>query len=83
MGNIQALNSVVDEIFRTMEEIQVLFQDWNVSYHKPFIEKVMHINSLRVRLHDLGYTEDFADTVIKIAYSNVFTSTEKRRYSGN
>jgi hypothetical protein len=82
-SRIQELNSVVDEIFRTLEEIQALFQNWNASYSMPFIKLVMHLNALRAKLCALGYSEDFIETVIKIAYSNVFTKTERIQYAGN
>jgi hypothetical protein len=83
MANIQELNAVVDEIFLTLEEVRALFQNWNASCHTPFIQKVMHINTLRERLYKLGYTEEFVETVIKIAYNNVFTGHEQIRYAGN
>jgi hypothetical protein len=81
--NIQELNSVVDEIFRTLEEVLALFQNWNASCSLPFIRLVMYLNILREKLSKLGYSEDFIETVIKIAYSNVFTKAERIQYAGN
>lgn len=83
MSNIQALNAVVDEIFHTLEEVRALFQNWDASCHMPFIQKVMYMNTLRERLYKLGYTDEFVETVIKIAYSNVFSRQERIQYSGN
>jgi hypothetical protein len=75
--NIQELNSVVDEIFKTMEEIKQLFAAWTPSCSAPFIQKVMYLNVLRERLYHLGFKDDFTDTVIKIVYHNVFTKAER------
>jgi hypothetical protein len=80
MANIQALNTVVDEIFHTLEEVRTLFQNWDASCHMPFIQKVMHMNTLREKLYTLGYTDEFVETVIKIAYSNVFSRQERIRF---
>ena len=71
-SNIYELNSVVDELFKTMEEIRALFQNWNASCNMPFIKKVMYLDVLRERLYKLGYGDDFIETVIKIVYHNVF-----------
>ncbi len=43
----------------------------------------MHLNTLREKLYRLEYTEDFVDTVIAIAYSNVFTKAERIQYAEN
>ena len=83
MNNIQTLNTVVDEIFRVLEEVRAMFQKWDSSCHMPFIEKVMYLNTLRERLYTLGYEEDFVETVIKVAYNNVFTKAERLEYAGN
>lgn len=83
MSSVQTLNAVVDEIFRVLEEVRAMFQKWDSSYHMPFIEKVMYLNTLRERLYTLGYTEDFIETVIKVAYNNVFTKAERLKYAGN
>jgi len=80
--SIHELNSVVDEIFHTLEEVRALFQNWNASCSIPFIRLVMHLNTLREKLYGLGYSEDFIETVIKIAYSNVFTKNERIQHSG-
>jgi len=76
MGNVQALNAVVDEIFRVLEEVRTMFQKWDSSYHMPFIKKVMYLQTLREQLYKLGYDDDFVETVIKIAYHNIFTKSE-------
>lgn len=83
MSNVTELNSVVDEIFRTLEEVRHMFRRWDASYHMEFIGKVMHLNMLREKLHTLGYTDDFVEAVIKIAYEHVFTPTERTAYAGN
>lgn len=77
MSSIHELNSVVDEIFLTLEEVKSLFHNWNASCHMTFIQKVMYLNELREGLYKLGFDEDFTDTVIKVAYSNVFTKNER------
>jgi hypothetical protein len=81
--SVQALNVVVDEIFRVLEEVRAMFQKWDSSYHMPFIEMVMYLNTLRERLDTLGYGEDFVETVVKIAYYNVFSKEEIQSYAGN
>jgi hypothetical protein len=83
MANVQELNSVVDEIFHTLEEVKSLFIDWSPSCHVSFISKVIYLNTLRERLTKLGYTEEFADEVIKVAYGNVFTKSEQIQYAEN
>jgi hypothetical protein len=80
--SIHQLNSVVDEIFRTMEEIRCLFLNWNASCSTTFIEKVMHLNVSREHLNKLGYDDDFIETVIKIVYHTVFTKAERMHYAG-
>ena len=72
MGNIHELNLVVDSIFQTLEEVKSLFERWDSSCHAAFIAKVLYLNTLRERLTKVGYTDDFIDEVIKVAYSNVF-----------
>lgn len=79
--NIQELNSAVDEIFKTMEEIKQLFVAWTPSCSVPFIHKVMYLNVLRERLYGLGFDDDFIETVIKIVYHNVFTKAERLQYA--
>jgi hypothetical protein len=83
MGGVRELNSVVDEIFRVLEEVRAMFQKWDSSCHMEFIDKVMYLSVLRERLYTLGYGEDFVATVIKIAYNNVFTKAERLAYAGN
>lgn len=73
MSNVSELNSVVGEIFRVLEDIKSMFQQWDDSYHTPFIQRAMHLNVLREKLYALGYDDDFVETVIRTAYSNVFT----------
>lgn len=82
-SKITELNSVVDEIFRTLEDVKSLFQKWNSSCHYPFIEKCMYLNVLRERLYKLGYADDFVETVIKLAYEHVFSRVERAKYAGN
>ena len=79
--SIHQLNSVVDEIFRTMEEIRHLSLNWNASCSTTFIEKVMHLNVLREQLDKLGYDDDFTETVIKIVYHHIFTKAERLQYA--
>jgi hypothetical protein len=81
--SVQALNAVVDEIFRVLEEVRAMFQKWDNSYHMPFIEMIMYLNTLRERLYTLGYEEDFVEAVVKIAYHSVFSKEEIRAYAGN
>jgi len=38
-----------------------------------FIKKVMYLNVLRERLYRLGFDDEFVETVVKIAYHNVFS----------
>src|SRR5579859_1872318 len=75
--NIHELNRVVDEVFRTMEEIKSLFANWDPSCSTEFIRKAMYLNVLRERIYKLGFDDDFADTVYKIIYHNVFTIAER------
>ena len=75
--NIHGLNSVVDEVFRTMEEIKSLFANWEPSCSMEFIRKAMYLNVLRERIYKLGFDDDFADTIYKIIYHNVFTKAER------
>ena len=75
--NIYELNSVVDEVFRTMEEIKSLFANWESSCSTEFIRKAMYLNVLRERIYKLGFDDDFTDTVYKIIYHNIFTKTER------
>lgn len=75
--NIQELNSIVDDIFKTMEEIKQLFAAWTPSCSSLFIHKVMYLNVLRERLSHLGFEDDFTDTIMKIVYHNVFTEAER------
>lgn len=82
MSRIHELNTAVDDIFQTMEEIRHLFQNWNTSCSLLFIQKVMYLNALRERLYRLGFDEDFTETVIKIVYHNVFTKAERLQYAG-
>ena len=79
---VQALNVVVDEIFQTLEEVRNMFSKWDKSYHMEFINKVMYLNALRERLYKLGYADDFVETVVKIAYHNVFSKEEIRAFAG-
>ena len=44
-SGIHELNTVVDDVFQTMEEIQALFQNWTPSSSLPFIHKVMHLSN--------------------------------------
>ena len=81
--HIQALNAIVDEIFSVLEEVRKMFQSWDSSYHQPFIKEVMRLQLLRESLHTLGYTEEFAEEVIRIVYHNVFTKDERLAYAGN
>jgi hypothetical protein len=80
---VQALNAVVDEIFRILEEVKEMFAKWDSSYHMPFIKKVMYLQELRERLYRLGYSDEFVETVVKIAYHNVFSKEETRAYACN
>jgi len=79
--SIHELNSIVDEIFRTIGEIRHLFLNWNASCSMIFIEKVMHLSVLREQLYKLGYDDDFTETVIKIVYHHVFTKAERLQYA--
>lgn len=74
--NIHELNSTVDEVFRTMEEIKSLFANWEPSCTVEFIKKAMYLNVLRERIYRLGFDDDFTDTLYKIIYDNVFTKAE-------
>lgn len=78
-----SLNSIVDEIFKVLEEVKEMFLSWNNSYHMEFIGKVMYLNVLRERLYSLGFDDEFVETVVKIAYHNVFSKEEIRAYTGN
>jgi hypothetical protein len=83
MGDIRALNVVVDEIFQVLEEVRDMFSKWDSSYHMPFIKKVMYLQTLREQLYRPGYADDFVETVIIIAYNNIFTKAERLAYAGN
>jgi hypothetical protein len=83
MGSVSELNSVVDEIFRTLEEVKEMFANWTASCHMAFVNKVMYLNTLRERLYTLGYSNEFVETVVKIAYHNVFSKEEIWAYAGN
>jgi Sec7-like guanine-nucleotide exchange factor len=83
MGSVSELNSVVDEIFRALEEVKEMFAKWDSSYHMEFIKKIMHLNTLRERLCRLGYSDEFVETVVKIAYHSVFSKEEIQAYAGN
>lgn len=73
---LMELNSIVDDIFKTLEDVKQMFAKWDSSHHKPFIEKVMYLNTLREKLYQLGYTDDFVDTLVKTVYHNVFIKQE-------
>ncbi len=73
--NVQALIAVVDDIFKVLEETRDMLDHWRDEYHKPFIEKMWHLQTLRQRMYALGYSNDFVDTVIKIVYRNIFIKT--------
>ncbi len=79
-SKIIELNFVVDEIYKTLEEVRAMFQKWESSYHMPFIEKCMYLNILRERLYKLGYADDFVETIIKLAYEHVFSRVERAKY---
>lgn len=83
MSDIRALNEVVEEIFVVLEEVKDMFRKWDSSYHLSFINKVMRLQTLRERLYKLGYEEEFVETVIRIAYHNIFTKEEHMKYAGN
>ncbi|HEU0000111.1 MAG TPA: hypothetical protein VFQ36_04395 [Ktedonobacteraceae bacterium] len=76
MSSVSELNAIVDEIFYVLEEVKGMLANWNASYHIPFIKMVMRINNLREQLHILGYTDDFVEILIKVAYHNVFSQDE-------
>ena len=80
MGNIAELNAIVDEIFYVLEEVKGMLGNWNASYHTPFIAMVMRLNALRDHLRKSGYTDDFVDTLTKIAYHNVFSQDTTSAY---
>ncbi len=71
--SVQALNETVDEIFKVLEEVRDMLKKWSDTYHMPFIQRAMYLNVLREKLYALGYDDDFVETVIRTAYSNVFT----------
>ncbi|MGH2497362.1 MAG: hypothetical protein ACRDIV_21890 [Ktedonobacteraceae bacterium] len=74
MSDIRALNEAVEEIFVVLEDVKDMFSKWDSSYHLSFINKAMRLQTLRERLNKLGYEEEFVETVIRIAYHNIFTS---------
>jgi hypothetical protein len=81
-SGIHELNTIVDDIFRTLEEIRALFQNWTPSSSLPFIHKVMYLNVLRERLYRLGFDDDFTETVIKVVYNHVFSEAERLQHAG-
>ncbi len=81
--NVQALIAVVDEIFKVLEETRDMLESWKEEYHRPFVDKMWYLQSLRKRMYALGYSDDFADTVIRIVYRNVFIKTSCLAYAGS
>ncbi|MGH2495168.1 MAG: hypothetical protein ACRDIV_10750 [Ktedonobacteraceae bacterium] len=82
MSNVVLLNAIVDEIFQMLEDVRDMLSKWDSCYHMPFIKKAMYLNMLRERLYALECTEDFIDSIIKIAYEHVFSKTERMAYAG-
>ncbi|HEU0001395.1 MAG TPA: hypothetical protein VFQ36_10875 [Ktedonobacteraceae bacterium] len=82
MSNVVLLNAIVDEIFQVLEDVRDMLNKWDSCYHTPFIKKAMYLNTLRERLYELGYTEDFVEAIIKTAYEHVFRETERMAYAG-
>ena len=76
MSSVSELNAIVDEIFYVLEEVKGMLANWNASYHTPFIKMVMRLNTLREQLCRSGYADDFVETLIKVAYHNVFSKDE-------
>ena len=74
MSSVSELKPLVDDIFSTLEDVKKLFERWDSSCKAPFIDRVMHMNTLSERLNTLGYADDFVDELIKVAYSNVFSN---------
>ena len=79
MSNIHELNCVVDSIFDVLEEVKGMFAHWDSTYHTAFIDRVFYLNELRSRLNKLGYSDDFVDSVLKVAYHNVFGVLQKEQ----
>lgn len=73
--------TIVDEIFRVFEDVKAMFRTWDASKHMPFIQQVMKLQTLEVKLYQLGYKEDFVRLLIKAVYESVFTNTERQRYA--
>ena len=84
--NTKLLNdtyTIVDEIFQVFEDVRSMFRAWDTSKHMPFIQEVMKLQALEVKLYQLGYEEDFVRLLVKAVYESVFTDTERRQYAGN
>ncbi|MGH2494367.1 MAG: hypothetical protein ACRDIV_06655 [Ktedonobacteraceae bacterium] len=79
MSNIHELNCIVDSIFDVLEEVKSMFARWDNTCHTAFVERVFYLNELRSRLNKLGYSDDFVDTVLKVAYDNVFGALQTEK----
>lgn len=84
--NTRLLNetyAIVDEIFRVFEDVRSMFRAWDTSKHMPFIQQVMKLQALEVKLYESGYEEDFVRLLVKAVYESVFSEIERRQYAGN
>lgn len=68
--------AVVDEIFQVFEDVRSLFRTWDASKHTSFIQHVVKLQALEVKLYALGYEDDFVRLLMKAVYESVFTRTE-------
>ncbi|MGH2479623.1 MAG: hypothetical protein ACRDHW_08215 [Ktedonobacteraceae bacterium] len=82
MNQLNETYAVVDDIFTVFENVRSMFRAWDKSKHMPFIQQVMKLQVLEVKLYKLGYDEDFVRLLVKAVYESVFTRTEIQQYAG-
>lgn len=83
MNQLNETYEVVDDIFKVFENVRSLFHPWDKSKHMTFIQEVMKLQALEVKLYKLGYDDDLVRLLMKAVYESIFTRAEIQQYSGN
>lgn len=74
---------LVGDLFEIFEQAKEMFNQWDSTKHLPFIQQVMKLQAVEEKLYRLGYDESFVGSLVKTVYESVFSSAERRQYSGN
>ena len=76
MNQLNETYEVVDDIFKVFENVRSLFHSWDKSKHMTFIQEVMKLQALEVKLYKLGYDDGFVRLLMKAVYESIFTMSE-------